>query len=126
MKGARNIYSYVPKKGQEENHVAKGAVIPEKYKKKKEKSTSDSTRYKTILTLLTETLTKAVPIWLFWQETCNKHKNESSLQILHEFIRGSGINLILSFPITKEKHSVKVLEGFLFDQGKSDEFFTQY
>ena len=95
-------------------------------KKKKEKSTSDSTRYKTILTLLTETLTKAVSIWLFWQETCNKHKNESSLQILHEFIRGSGINLILSFPITKEKHSVKVLEGFLFDQGKSDEFFTQY
>ena len=35
------------------------------------------------------------------------------------------MNLILSFTITKDKHPVKVLEGFLFDQEKSDEFFYQ-
>ena len=32
------------------------------------------------------------------------------------------MNLILSFTITKDKHPVKVVESFLFDQGKSDEF----
>ena len=34
--------------------------------------------------------------------------------------------LILSFTMITEKHPVKVLEGFLFDKKKRDEFFTQY
>ena len=35
-------------------------------------------------------------------------------------MKGSVINLILGCTITKDKHPVKVLEGFLFDQRKSE------